>query len=126
MELENTHWQKWSKDDHKESAKAKERGEDCAAVYLRPEVERELSERLARVRGHIEVIRGMLMKRTDCNALVVQLATVKRALDEITLQLLEGHMETCVLESAQKGEIDRALPALRWALAQFLRLNTSV
>ncbi len=92
-----------------------------SAVYLTPEVEKELSDRLARVRGHVEGIRGMLLRHEDCDAMLVQLAAVKRGLDEVTLQLLEGHMETCVLENAQKGKANQALTNLKRALAQVLR-----
>ncbi|MCI0330338.1 MAG: metal-sensitive transcriptional regulator [candidate division Zixibacteria bacterium] len=92
-----------------------------SSVYLTPDTEKELSDRLARIRGHVEGVRGMLLRHEDCDAMLVQLAAVKRALDEVTLQLLEGHMETCVLESAQKGKANQALTSLKRALAQVLR-----
>ncbi len=101
--------------------KTKEIARCDSSVYLKPEVEKELSDRLARIRGHVEGVRGMLLRHEDCDAMLVQLAAVKRALDEVTLQLLEGHMETCVLESAQKGKAGQALTSLKRALAQVLR-----
>ncbi|MGH8003577.1 MAG: metal-sensitive transcriptional regulator [Limisphaerales bacterium] len=101
--------------------KTKEPPRCDSSVYLTSEVEKELSDRLARIRGHVEGVRGMLLRHEDCDAMLIQLAAVRGALYEVTLQLLEGHMETCVLENAEKGKANQALTSLKRALAQVLR-----
>lgn len=90
-------------------------------VYLEPEVERRISNRLRRIEGQIRGIQRLLSEHQPCDDLLVQLGAVKQALNSVTVQLLEGHLETCVAESVEEGKGTQALETLKSALAHALR-----
>ena len=90
-------------------------------TYLTSEVEKDLRDRLSRVCGHIEGIKRMLANHESCDDLLVQLGAVSAALNQVTIKLIEGHMETCVRESVEKGEGVEALYRLKSALAKVIR-----
>ncbi len=94
----------------------------CApSVYLDEAVERALVNRLNRLEGQVRGIKRMLSEHQSCDDILVQLAAAKSAVNGVARQLIEGHMETCVLESLQSGEGTEALDSLKGALGQYLR-----
>lgn len=90
-------------------------------VYLDPDVETALRNRLRRVEGQLRGIRRMLEEHQSCDEILVQLAAAKQAMGGAARQLLEGHMETCVLESVRSGRGEAAFESLRGALARYLK-----
>ncbi|MFQ5689424.1 MAG: metal-sensitive transcriptional regulator [Gemmatimonadota bacterium] len=94
----------------------------CAAsVYLDERVETALRNRLNRLEGQVRGVNRMLAEHQSCDEILVQLAAVKSAVNSVARQLLEGHMETCVLESLRSGEGDEAFHRLKGALGQYLK-----
>ena len=67
-------------------------------IYLDPEVEADLQNRLSRIEGHVRGIKRMLGEHASCEDLLIQLSAVRSALNQATVRLLENHMETCVAE----------------------------
>lgn len=90
-------------------------------VYLEPELEKELQDRLSRIAGHVNGVKRMLTEQKDCESILVQVAAVKAAVNQVAIKLLEGHMETCVSECVLKGEGVQALKKLRSALSKVLK-----
>lgn len=90
-------------------------------VYLRPEVERRIQNRLKRLEGQVRGVQRLLAAHQSCDDLLVQLGAIKQAMNGVMVELLEGHMETCVAESVEKGEGVKALTSLKGALAHALR-----
>lgn len=90
-------------------------------VYLRPSVEKDLRERLLRIEGHLRGLRRMLEEHQSCDNIVIQLSAVKAALTQVTIKLVEGHMDTCVREGVARGEGDTALADLKRALSVALK-----
>lgn len=90
-------------------------------VYLKPDVEKELQNRLSRIMGHIAGIKRMLQAHKDCDGIIIQMAAIRSAIDQATLKLLEGHMETCVAESLKNGKGPEALFRFKTALSQVLK-----
>ena len=96
--------------------------EVCAPqVYLRPEVERRLRNRLKRLEGQVRGVQRLLAEHHSCDDLLVQMGAIRQAVNGVMVELLEGHMETCVAESIDKGQGAKALASLRGALASALR-----
>jgi len=94
----------------------------CASeVYLDPEVERSLRHRLRRIEGQVRGVEKMLEEHQSCDEILVQLAAIKSAVNGAARRLLEGHMETCVLESVRSGEGEEAFERLKGALARYLK-----
>lgn len=91
------------------------------SVYLRPEVERRLRNRLKRIEGQIRGIQRLLAEHHSCDDMLVQLGAVKQALNSVTVELLDGHMETCVREGVSEGQGARVLAQLKSALVYALR-----
>jgi DNA-binding FrmR family transcriptional regulator len=77
--------------------------------------------RLKRIEGQVRGVQRLLAAHHSCDDLLVQLGAVKQALNGVTIQLLEGHMETCVARSVEQGEGAKALASLKGALAYALR-----
>ncbi len=88
---------------------------------LSPEHVAELQARLSRLEGHIHAIGRMLSEGRDCRGLLVQVAAVKSALNQVTAKLLEGYLDGCVASGrAVQGE---PLDALKAALAIALKFS---
>lgn len=90
-------------------------------VYLQPEVEHRITNRLKRIEGQIRGIQRLLREHHGCDDILIQLGAVKQALNSVTAQLLEGHMETCVAQSVEEGTGTQALTRLKSALGHALR-----
>lgn len=90
-------------------------------IYLDPEVEADLQNRLSRIEGHVRGIKRMLSEHSSCEDLLIQLSAVRSALNQATARLLENHMETCVAECVRAGKGEKALRQLKGALSQVVK-----
>lgn len=90
-------------------------------IYLDPEVEEELQNRLSRIEGHVRGIKRMLAERASCEDLLIQISAVRSALNQATTQLLENHMDTCVADCVRAGQGEKALRLLKGALTQVIK-----
>lgn len=90
-------------------------------VYLDPEVEQELQNRLSRIEGHVRGVKRMLTEHASCEDLLIQLSAVRAAVNKATARLLENHMETCVADCVRAGQGEQALRHLKGALAQVVK-----
>lgn len=90
-------------------------------IYLDPEVEKELQDRLSRIEGHVRGIKRMLAEHASCEDLLLQLSAVRAALNQATARLLEDHLESCVAECVRAGQGEKALRELKGALAQVIK-----
>ncbi len=90
-------------------------------VYLSPELEANIQNRLSRIEGHVRGVKRMLDEHQDCESVLIQLAAVKSALNQVIIKVLEGHMETCVMECVLEGEGEEALERLQGALSLVLK-----
>ena len=90
-------------------------------VYLDPDVQKELQDRLSRIEGHVRGIKRMLAEQESCENLLVQLSAVRSALNQATSRLLENHLETCVADCVRGGKGEKALRQLKGALAQVVK-----
>lgn len=90
-------------------------------VYLDPELEVNIQDRLSRIEGHVGGIKRMLSEHQNCEDILIQMAAVKAALNQVTIKLMEGHMETCVVGAMEDGNREEALQRLRTAVSTTLR-----
>jgi len=90
-------------------------------VYLTPEQMKALDARLARIEGHIRAIRRMLADAQDCDSLLIQMAAVKAAMNQVIIKLLEGHIDSCVIECVANEEGKQSLRNLKRALSIVLK-----
>jgi len=92
-----------------------------SAIYLDPELMENLQIRLNRIEGHVRGVKRMLEEQEECESILIQLAAIKAALNQVIIKLLEGHMETCVTDCVQAGNPAEALERLKNALALVLK-----
>lgn len=62
----------------------------------------------------------MIEEDKDCPDILVQVAAVRSALNQVGRILLEDHMETCLVEAAKDGSGEKALENLKAALVKFV------
>jgi len=90
-------------------------------IYLDPEVEEEVQNRLSRIEGHVRGIKRMLSEHASCEELLIQLSVVPASLKQTTVRLLENHMETCVADCVRAGQGEKALRQLKGALTHVIK-----
>ncbi len=91
-----------------------------ARTYLDETIRKDLQVRLSRIAGQVKALQTMLERHESCNDILVQLSAVKSALNQVTIKLLEGHLESCVARCLQEGD-ERELQELKDALSLVLR-----
>ena len=91
------------------------------STYLTPGLISETQDRLSRIEGHIRGVKRMLDEQSECEQILIQLSAVRAALNQVTIKLLQSHMETCIHEGVIGGKGPQALKKLESALAQVLK-----
>lgn len=76
--------------------------------------------RLSRAIGHLESIRRMVEDGRDCTEVLIQLSAVKAALNNTGKVILQDHIEHCIVDAVQEGDM-RALEELNRAIDRFMK-----
>ena len=69
----------------------------------RPEVQRDIGLRLARLTGQLEGVRRMVEEQAYCMDVLQQIRAVEGGLRKVSLRLLEAHVQHCVYAAASAG-----------------------
>ncbi len=77
-----------------------------------PEVKNEASKRLNYIEGHLAGIRRMVEEDKYCVDILKQAFAVRRAIQKLESLLLEGHLQTCVIDGVKGGREDEVLGEL--------------
>jgi CsoR family transcriptional regulator, copper-sensing transcriptional repressor len=78
----------------------------------------EVLKRLRRIEGQTRGLQRMVEEDTYCIDVLTQVAAVTKALQAVSLNLLEDHMNHCVVDAARSSEaegrakVDEALGAI--------------
>ena len=84
----------------------------CVKYKHHPRSEEELKQlknRLHRIIGQLNGVESMLEDNRYCGDILIQVAAIEKALQSFGYQLLESHMQTCVVEDIQKGNTESIL-----------------
>ena len=70
--------------------------------------------RLRRIEGQVRGIQRMLEQCRECGDVLTQLMAIRSGLDEVSLQIIDLHIERCVLDGidvdgSKRSELQRAL-----------------
>ena len=76
--------------------------------------------RISRAAGHLEAIKKMVEDGRDCGDVLIQLAAVRSAINNIGKIVLSDHMEHCIAEAVEHGDRE-ALDSFNKAIATFLK-----
>ena len=80
--------------------------------------------RLAKIEGQVRGLQKMVDADTYCPNVVVQVASVTRALQEVAIGLLTDHLHHCVVNAARASEADgqASLGEVASTIRQVIRL----
>ena len=67
---------------------------------------RKLQNRLNRIIGQLNGIKQMVEEDRYCGDVLTQLAAVEKAVKAISREIMQDHLETCVVEQVQAGNTE--------------------
>ncbi len=85
-----------------------------------PEEIRKIVNRLSRAIGHLNHVKEMVERNEDCSDVLVQLAAVKAELNNTGKVILKEHLEHCIVEAAEEGDMD-AIEKMNDAIDKFMK-----
>lgn len=75
---------------------------------MKTETKKQVLNRLRRIEGQVRGLQKMVEEDAYCIDVITQTSAVKRALSGMEDQLLERHLETCVIGQVKKGQEQKA------------------
>ena len=81
---------------------------------------KKILNRFSRAIGHMEHVKKMVENGADCSEVLIQLAAVKSAVNNIGRELLKEHVSHCIVDAAEHGD-EQAIDMLNAALDQFMK-----
>ena len=76
--------------------------------------------RLSRAQGHLESVRKMVEEGRDCSEVLIQIAAVRSAINNVGKVILEDHIQHCIV-SAVEHDDKQALDDLCQAIDKFIK-----
>ncbi|MBM3292541.1 metal-sensitive transcriptional regulator [Candidatus Bathyarchaeota archaeon] len=81
---------------------------------------KKVRDRLVRAEGHLRGIIKMVDEGKECPEILVQIAAVKAALEKAGAIILEDHLEHCLIEAVESGDIIPRLDEFKAALQKII------
>ncbi len=104
----------------------KDNGGTSQAVETHPghhhphEQRQSVLNRLSRIEGHVRAVKRMVENDTPCPELLIQLAAIRSALNGVGRVILEDHVKSCLMSTADKGDFEEAFQDLKNSLDKFI------
>lgn len=70
--------------------------------------------------GHMESIKNMIEDGRDCSEVLIQIAAVRSAINNIGKIILEDHINHCIVDAVETGD-HQALENLNEAINKFIK-----
>ena len=81
---------------------------------------KQVLNRMARAIGHMEGIKRMLEEDRDCSEVLIQIAAVRTAINNVGKIILQDHVEHCVVDAVETGN-KKVLDDLNDAINKFIK-----
>ena len=81
---------------------------------------KQVLDRLSRSIGHLESIKRMVEEGRDCSEVLIQIAAVRSAVNNVGKIILQDHIQHCVADALQTGD-QQVLNDLSAAIDQFVK-----
>ena len=76
--------------------------------------------RLSRAIGHLESVKRMVEDGRDCSEVLVQIAAVRSAINNIGKVILQDHIQHCLVEAVENDD-EKSLDDLCQAIDKFIK-----
>ncbi len=76
--------------------------------------------RLARIIGHLESVKRMVEDGRDCSEVLVQIAAVKSAINNVGKVILQDHIRHCIVDAVEEDD-HQAIDDLCAAIEKFVK-----
>ena len=76
--------------------------------------------RLSRAIGHLESVRKMVESGRDCSEVLIQIAAVRSAINNIGKVILQDHIQHCIVDAVEQDD-EQALESLCQAIDKFIK-----
>lgn len=77
-------------------------------------------DRFSRAIGHMESVKKMVEEGRDCSEILIQIAAVKAAINNIGKIVLQDHINHCVIDAIETGDT-KVLQDLSTAIDKFVK-----
>lgn len=94
--------------------------EETAAHPHHHENTKAVLNRMNRAIGHMEAIKTMIENDRDCSEVLIQIAAVRSAINNIGKIILEDHISHCVVDAIETGD-KQVLIDLNEAINKFVK-----
>ncbi len=81
----------------------------------------DLLPRLRRIEGQIRGITRMVEERRYCIDIIQQLSAARRALDQVALKIMAGHINNCVSTAIREQDGAKKIDELMQTIHQFVK-----
>jgi DNA-binding FrmR family transcriptional regulator len=79
---------------------------------MKAEAKAEALKRLRYAQGHLSGIQTMIEQEQYCVDVMKQLFAVRKSLEKVESVLLEGHLNSCVVDGIKEGRADQVVQEL--------------
>jgi DNA-binding FrmR family transcriptional regulator len=93
---------------------------------MKPDTRAQAGRRLRKIAGQVAALERMVDEDRYCVDVLMQIAAVRGALDQLGKLLLEGHVETCLTDAIRSGHArdrDEKLAELLEVFARFAHIG---
>ena len=77
-------------------------------------------DRMSRAIGHMNAIKAMIEEGRDCSEVLMQIAAVKSAINNIGREILKEHIRHCVVDAVRDGDM-QVIEDLSAALDRYMK-----
>lgn len=81
---------------------------------------KQVLNRMSRAIGHMEGIKRMIEEDRDCSEVLIQIAAVRTAINNVGKIILKDHVEHCVVDALETGD-KKVLDDLNDAISKFIK-----
>ena len=81
----------------------------------------DLLPRLRRIEGQIRGISRMVEERRYCIDIIQQLTAARKALDQVSLKIMNGHIKSCVSDAIRRQDGAKKVEELMETLGRFVK-----
>jgi DNA-binding FrmR family transcriptional regulator len=79
---------------------------------MKTELRTNVTRRLATIEGHLAAVRRMIEQDAYCIDILKQTYAIRRAIEKLEAQLLENHLQTCLVNGIQEGRAPEVVAEL--------------